>query len=257
MTATPLPAARRVADVASLRRAVVAAGTCLLVLAAAVLVARRASGSWDRPLSGAALFVTGLLLAAGILGLHVLRQRGAVAIFGDWVVLPFLSSVIVAAALWLPGSPTWGVAAILLLPTAAEASRMASVLVRRSWQRTAEAASREERFEPPAGAELPKEIVYQRWTRRVTAEGSDVLEAQLQVAFQPRQRTAHVHLAFCPPFAAVPELSVERADGPEARIKAARVLAYAARLEVKLAEAAEDTCQVAVDVIASGRGTSS
>lgn len=250
--ATSLPAARPRADVSSMRRAAIASGTCLYLLAAFVLVVRRGSGAWERPLSGLALAVTGLLLAAGILGLHVLRQR-PVSNSGDWAAaLPVLAAAaIVAMVLSLPGSPAWGLVAMWLLLVSAEAALVAGIVARR--RKVTVPPRREEQIEGQVVGGIPNDSVYQRWTRRVTAEGSDVLEAQFQVAFQARQRTAHVHLAFCPPFVAAPQLAIEQAAGPEARIRAARVLPYAARLEVKLAEPAEEECQVAVDVVANGR----
>ena len=51
-------------------------------------------------------------------------------------------------------------------------------------------------------------------------------------------------MAFCPPFAATPELEVEQLDGPEARIKTAQLLPYGARLDLKLAAAAEEPTSV-------------
>ena len=39
---------------------------------------------------------------------------------------------------------------------------------------------------------------------------------------------------FCPPFASVPQLDFEQADGPPARVKLGQLLAYGARFEVKL-----------------------
>jgi hypothetical protein len=52
------------------------------------------------------------------------------------------------------------------------------------------------------------------------------------------QRRTNVHLAFCPPFARIPQVDFRRVDGPPARVTLGRLYAYGARLEVKLDEAA-------------------
>jgi hypothetical protein len=64
------------------------------------------------------------------------------------------------------------------------------------------------------------------------------------MAFTAGQRTGSIHVAFCPPFAAVPEVEVEQIDGPEARIKTAQLLPYGVRLDLKLAAASEEPTSV-------------
>jgi hypothetical protein len=83
------------------------------------------------------------------------------------------------------------------------------------------------------------EGVTQQLTRSTAADGAEELAGWLRVPFAVGQRTQNVHLAFCPPFAHTPELSVEQADGPSTRIKIAQVLPYGARLELKLHAAEE------------------
>ncbi len=58
------------------------------------------------------------------------------------------------------------------------------------------------------------------------------------------QRTGSLHVAFCPPFTATPELVVEQLEGPEARMKTAQLMPYGARLDLKLAAAAEEPTSV-------------
>jgi hypothetical protein len=53
-----------------------------------------------------------------------------------------------------------------------------------------------------------------------------------------------MHVAFCPPFAATPEVKVSQIDGPEVRIKTAQLLPYGARLDLKLAAPAEEPTSV-------------
>jgi hypothetical protein len=49
-----------------------------------------------------------------------------------------------------------------------------------------------------------------------------------------------------PAFAARPELAVEQLEGPEARLKTAQLMSYGARLDLKLAAAAEEPTSVLV-----------
>ncbi len=87
----------------------------------------------------------------------------------------------------------------------------------------------------------------QQLTRTRAADGSERLSGWLRAPFLAGQRTASVHVAFCPPFAAVPELSVEQVDGPPARVKTAQLLPQGARLDLKLASAAEEPHDVALE----------
>jgi hypothetical protein len=63
----------------------------------------------------------------------------------------------------------------------------------------------------------------------------------IRAAFAAGQRTANVHLAFCPPTAATPEVEIEQIDGPESRVQVSQVLPYGVRVELKLSEPAEES----------------
>ena len=65
--------------------------------------------------------------------------------------------------------------------------------------------------------------------------GEDICKGQIRSEFLSEQRTASVHLAFCPPFPITPILHFEQIEGPEASVKATQILPYGARLEVRLA----------------------
>ena len=87
---------------------------------------------------------------------------------------------------------------------------------------------------PPAG--IPAEEVLQQLTRSRTADGGELLSGWLRVDLAAGQRTANLHVAFCPPFARVPRISVQQIGGPEARVKTAQSLPYGVRFDVKVAE---------------------
>ena len=84
----------------------------------------------------------------------------------------------------------------------------------------------------------------QQLTRSQAADGAEELFGWLRMAFAAGQRTGSIHVAFCPPFVATPELAVEQIDGPQVRIKTAQLLPYGVRLDLKLAAAAEEPTAV-------------
>ena len=102
--------------------------------------------------------------------------------------------------------------------------------------------------------ELPPEAVSQQFTRTTTADGGEELAGWLRISFAAGQRTKNAHLAFCPPFARAPELSVEQLDGPEARIKTAQVLPYGARLDLKLPPSSESPVAIVLHFTARAEG---
>ncbi len=94
------------------------------------------------------------------------------------------------------------------------------------------------------------EVVFQQWTRSQLPDGSQQVFATLRAELSPGQRTASVHLAFCPPLPLVPEIEFEQIDGPEARIQQGEVYRHGARLDVRLAETATEACWVVIEVAA-------
>ncbi len=85
----------------------------------------------------------------------------------------------------------------------------------------------------------PDGNVLQQLVRSRASDGTESLHGWLRVPLAANQRTAAVHVAFCPPFAAAPRVDVEQREGPAARIKPAQVLPYGARFDLKLAEPTE------------------
>jgi hypothetical protein len=96
-------------------------------------------------------------------------------------------------------------------------------------------------------ADVPEEEIVQQLTRSRGPDGRELLTGCLRLAFAPGQRTASAHLAFCPPFPRTPQLAVEQADGPAARIKTAQLFPYGARLDLKLVLASEKPEQVVLE----------
>jgi hypothetical protein len=73
----------------------------------------------------------------------------------------------------------------------------------------------------------------QQVTRCRDNQGYESVVGTLLAEFEPTERIATVHVAFCPPFERLPYVEAEAIDGPSATIKVAQVLHNGARLEVR------------------------
>ena len=104
---------------------------------------------------------------------------------------------------------------------------------------------------------VPPDEVSQQLVRSRVADGAEELSGWLRLAFAAGQRTGSIHVAFCPPFATAPELTIEQSGGPEARIKTAQLLPYGARIDLKLAAAAGEPTSVLLQFTASEKVISS
>ncbi|HEY4313430.1 MAG TPA: hypothetical protein VGN12_28525 [Pirellulales bacterium] len=91
----------------------------------------------------------------------------------------------------------------------------------------------------------------QRFERLQSADGRDVLAGMTTMQFTAGQVTAHVHLAFCPPFAHVPRIDYRQIAGPAARLKLGQVLPHGVRIDVKLAAPAAERTQLRLELRAS------
>jgi hypothetical protein len=233
----------------------IGAFTGLFVCVALVFAWRRLSGALVIPLSPALLIASGLLMGAMALGIRTLQQRAS---HGGPVLDLLLggSLLIFAAALTLPGADTVTLSFFWLFLLAEEIwiwqSRAVRLIRRLSGKkapfrpiRVDVAQSLLPHLEPiqtipAADAEplstpaWPAKDVTQQLVRSVAADGSELISGWLRLNFAPGQRTGNIHIAFCPPFARTPELSVAQLNGPQSRIKIAQLLPYGARLELKL-----------------------
>jgi hypothetical protein len=115
----------------------------------------------------------------------------------------------------------------------------------------ADGDSIEELDEPTA----PAADILQQLTLRTTVEGGQELSGWLRMRLSAGQRTGSLHVAFCPSFDEAPQVQAEAVSGPGCRIKAAQVLPYGARLDVKLDEPAAEDESVLVWFHAASSGT--
>lgn len=93
----------------------------------------------------------------------------------------------------------------------------------------------------------------QRLIRYDGRKGGDRLRGRINVEVGAGARLAHGHVGFCPAFAATPAVEVSTDyDGVEATVAAAEVLPWGVRVEVRLAEPAEEPLEIPVDLLVKG-----
>lgn len=229
----------------------------LLWLAAILLVWRRLAGALSSPLDLPAIVALAAVLAATAAAARLLmrqdharrRHRLAEAAVSAPVVL-------LAAAASLSGTP---VAGLILLWVAIAAEEVLAWWIgpRRTQPGLQPPAPSDPPLEmakePDTGEpvdeeseeEVPPGEILQQITRSRLADGGEILSGWLRVPLAAGQRSANVHLAFCPPFSQTPQLAVDQRDGPSARIRPIQILPYGARFDLKLAQScASDTALV-------------
>lgn len=262
-------------------RAGLAALLGVLLITAAVLLLRRVLGALVAPLPPAVLAVAGISLAAvaGVVRTASRRMPSSGGA-GDWrwpvqiltslAVLAVAFSVSVPGSGWLGLTGLWGAVlvgeALSWRPFRIPSLRWPYRLPRLSALRRV--SKLPARIDPPhrptphgARADLshPKVAlaaeVLQQLTRRQLADGVEELAGLLRVSFAPGQRTENVHVAFCPPFAMAPQLTVAQLGGPPARMKTAQLLPYGVRIDLKLSGPAETDASVLLEFSARNTGT--
>lgn len=219
----------------------------LLVLTGTYLIARRFAGALAEPLDGGTLLAAGVVIVA----LTVLVRR--LATLGErrgWRVGPTVSLLLIGGALSMPGTSGLVIGLVWVMIAVEEAWAWGGVRwLRRTHLAAGLAPARAPssdaaKSNPTTNVELePEDFIgaaeadpqaTQRLERTESVEEGDVLRGWVRTALVAEQRTCHVHVAFCPPFASVPELEFHQTEGPAARIKAAQVLPYGVRWDVKL-----------------------
>lgn len=247
------------------------AGTLFGLLAtAAILVAwRRIAGALSSPLDSVSLLAVALVVAATACGVRLLWQRLPVVPVGRSL---FTRSSMLSAAvsvlglsLSLSGTTVGGLLAFWAVVAAEELwawrpavwrnlqSMPVSVVPPRV-EPQLRVVCDEPYPLPVAADEIPPQEVLQQLTRSQAADGSEQLAGWLRMAFAAGQRTGSLHVAFCPPFAKTPELTVEQLDGPDARVKTAQLLPYGVRLDLKLAAPSDAPASVLLQFSARSEG---
>lgn len=260
---------------AGLLRWTAVAGAGLLLWAAFVLALRRLAGALSQPLTLPSLLLIVVVLVTAAVALRLLRRvsgPGPRLLRVEPIAgIVSVAVLLVGLSVSLPGTPWSGLAVFWLIVAAEEAWAWRHAWQRGERQMSSEPERAAPMPEPHAPApvacdpvdhepvsvavdlegpgeeatdsavefsendEPPAEGVTQQVTRSRAADGSETLNGYLRVSLAPGQRNTNVHLAFCPPFARTPQISVEQLDGPETRIKVVQALPYGVRCDLKLA----------------------
>jgi hypothetical protein len=256
---------------ASLCRTGTALGLAMLVAVAAVVLVRRWAGALENPLGPVPLLTAGAATATAAAAIRagwllVPSKRAAPRRDRAVMLLTLLAVLTLGAGLCVAGTSSVGKRCLFTLLAVEEGLAWAWYLGRRTvrqpvpfgrrmaceavvqdnprtgWQ----PVPRNPRtgWQPVPRDDLPPKDVVQQLTRSRAADGAESIAGWLRLPFAAGQRTGSVHVAFCPPLAAAPALSVEQIGGPEARVKTAQLLPYGVRLDLKLAAAAEEPADV-------------
>lgn len=211
-------------------RCLAAAASGVLVLSllagAAVFVMRRMAGALTTPLEPAVLIAAGLAAAAAALASRLALAAASVGRAAGWTAAalalgPAVPLIGLGAALTLPGSDRVALVLFWLVLVAEEGCSLGRVLTRRG------AAP----WAPVPGVRLTQQLA-----RFVAADGAETLAGRLRLDFSPDQRTLAAHVAFCPPFARLPQFDVCQVRGPAVRLKMGQLLPHGVRIEARLAQ---------------------
>ncbi len=221
--------------------------TGLLALSALMLLTRRIAGALSEPLPTGLL--VGVMLAAGTAALVgcLLREpdathhRGARAEF--WIVV--VSLPLLAFALSVPASSAIGLSAMWLIVAGSEIGllalrrhprhpRRASDIYVDRRRVTSRLLLQDAKEEREAAADWNDLSLTQRLNYYRVAEGRCNIEGWLRINFAADQRTAIVHVAFCPALASQPMVEAEALDGTACEIRPTLVLPWGVRWEVRL-----------------------
>lgn len=86
---------------------------------------------------------------------------------------------------------------------------------------------------------------------RTLVDGEEALHGLLRLNLQRGQRHAYLHVAFCPPFAQVPEAELLQLEGPEASLTPGQIECHGARFDIKLRQAASSETECLFELFAS------
>ena len=113
----------------------------------------------------------------------------------------------------------------------------------------------EEKFEyarlrRPTNQSGSDEQIVQQLFRVRDAGGGETVYGTFRADFSAGQRTATVHVSFCPPLDHLPDIEAEALPGYEASVKVVQAFAHGTRLDVRNATCATEDCYVWIDLAA-------
>lgn len=235
------------------RQAVQTAAHALLAVLLAlslVMLTRRLGGAFVQPLPGLTFVVVaiGLSLAAAFVRLPAVPRAGYLLF-----ALPGLAAILILAALTLAGTPAAAIAVAWFVVIASEAaSWLAPYRPKIEPQSSPRSiANRVDTGEAEAEceAELPTGLVQQ--LTRVREGDRESLHAILLAEVPASDRQAALHIAFCPPLDAAPELTAHALDSNHADVRITQAETFGARIEIRLPAVSAEPRTILVEVLGS------
>lgn len=211
-------------SLASLARLILTTLLATLALVALFLIVRRLSGALLVPLDFLPALATGLLIAAGTWTLRRVAAASGASEFDlqRWLLLITIITWVLVVAITLARMNPLAIFALWLPVITAEAAWR--VLPRDAFP-----------FPPapllPSSAALPTDpTIVQQLTRTRQADG-ELIRGVAQLHFAAGEQTASLHLAFCPPLAADPQVDVKGIDAGTITLRTTESRSYGVRIE--------------------------
>jgi hypothetical protein len=226
----------------------------LLCVLAVVLLVRRLTGAFAQPLSGFGFVLTslGVVAAAAALRQSPISTRYSVLStqHGRWLTIaPSAIALLILIALTVPGTPAWSLALAWMVLIGSETAYWLRDRLPnwpRAWHAPRERGSSapEPKLDEP---ELPSGLIQQ--ITRTREEDHETIHALVRASIAADDRLAIVHLSFCPPLVAQPELTAHALDADDAEIRITQTETFGTRLEVRLPQVAASPRDVLVEVL--------
>ena len=248
-------------------RLALAASVCLWSMTAGFIFWRSSIGALSIYLPSEKLVLLGLILGSFSLLIKAIAAAVEISRFVRQLVISllFVANLTIGFALIAPSSSSWSVSlfglivfAAALLPTPQKCyfrPKKDKPLPCPEITTDRPRSAIETKIDTPEQPTLlPTEndpgLTHQS-IRRQDSSGRDIITGSLRTEIGPNGRLAHIHLAFCPAFPHHPTLEVRQSFGPPIRIKTVQVLAYGARIDVRLSQTATKTTPIGLEYTAT------
>jgi len=290
MQVTGLPRSRRrigrwPSSATAIRDFAIFAAPALVLTIGLLFLVRRLQGAFLQPLP-AWLLIAGVACTASTIVVAALALRTSNA-QPHWQVqlglaMSSLGLLTGAFALAVPGSPQWARTFVWLVSLSAIA--VVAVIERSVSHRPGRPAARSARSKSRVsvavhdregvlqGEEMASTAVVsnttgrpttpaetadsaaEQWLERIaTAGGTLTVRGWLLASFEPEQRTAWAHVAFCPPLDESPRVECSVDDSERVRIKPGQVFPYGLRFELKRLDSPAEAATVRIQFSATSR----
>lgn len=227
-----------------------------LLLADGILWSRWLSGALTIPLSAGLVWGSSLTVTViAVFALINWRESKTAALPGTpwWPeLLTLFSPFLWGLAIGLPASAlTWGGLVALWGMLIVAVGLVHLWFPQATGEPASDTVSDRETFPPAVGSPITDHAPPIHYQKRLIVDGVEVIEGEATADFLPGQKEAILHLSFCPPFSALPDVHAEDALGGDLEIRAEAVYPFGARLSVRRASGIEAAASRQVSYLAS------